>query len=156
MPVCPVCKTFSEEGKAYCTECGTRLTDPLPQIADDKTDWQTRYKQYSGKTDRYEHRPEVRQTPVQAAPSDGGVTAVSIVSLVFGILGFVCLFLPLFSIPGLVTGIIGTVKGKKVMAKIGLILSVISLVFFTIAFIISAINGFDFSAISIKNLVNIR
>ena len=77
--------------------------------------------------------------------SDG--KGVGIVSLIFGILGLLCCLFPVFSITGLITGIIGVSKGAKATAKVGLILSIIGLVFFLIALVIFIINGgpnFDF------------
>ena len=153
MPVCPVCGTFSEEGKAYCTECGNRLIKPQPQAAE--TDWQTKYRQYSNSSDRYGFVHEPQAPSAQEKTAADGAKALSIASLVLGIASVACLFFPLFSVPGLITGITGVSKSGRMTAKIGMILSIISLALFTTAFIITAINGFDFSGISLNNLKNI-
>ena len=155
MPVCPECGTYCDDTYNFCTECGKRLIKPEARSADDQPDWQTKYSQYSKANSQYSYGFESHTDPVYEPAQDNDGKVVSIVSLVFGILSVVCLLFPLFSLTGLVTGIIGMVKGKRIPARIGLILSVMSLILFTIAFIITAINGFDFSAISIKNITNL-
>ena len=158
MPVCPVCGTFSEEGKAYCTECGKRLTESEPeprQTADSAPDWQTKYRRYSNNNENYGYRFEPQPVPDVETASKSDGTALNVVSLVFGILSFVCLFFPPFSIAGLITGIIGVKKTGRIPAKIGLILSIISLFLFTAALIITAINGFDLSVLDPENIKNL-
>lgn len=137
--------------------------DPAPgenvgPSAPETASWQQQYQQY-----RQSYGPQYQQyqsfdndqAPAEGkGPSDSG-RAAGIVSLIFGILGFTCLFFPPFSITGLITGIIGMRKSKTVPAGIGLILSVISLVFFLTALIITAINGFDFSALRLNELANL-
>ena len=160
MPVCPKCGTFSPEGFNFCTECGMRLTKPEPsqnEARTDRSDWQQRYQQYRQDygPQYQQYRPEEQNVVPEEdrAPASGG-GGLGTVSLIFGIAGFICCLFPIFSAVGLITGIIGVKKSGRVTAKIGLILSIISLALFTVALIITAINGFDFSALDPNNLLN--
>lgn len=165
MPVCPKCGTFSEEGKNFCTECGNKLIcPPVPPAPENQNtgapdnapqNWQDRYQQYRQNygPQYQQYRPQNQYSVPEAdmAPENGG-KALGIISLVFGILGFLCCLFPVFSTAGLITGILGVKKGGRVTAKIGLILSIVSMALFLTALIITAINGFDFSILNIEDL----
>ena len=163
MPVCPKCGTYYDDNRNFCTECGQKLSGQ-PHEAENTEQpetnaWQDRYQQY--RKDYGQHYEQYRQpqrseaffAPEEdRAPEDGG-KALGIFSLVFGILGFVCCLFPAFSVAGLITGILGVRKSGRAVAKVGLILSVISLVLFLIALIITAVNGFDLSALKLEELM---
>lgn len=160
MPVCQRCGAFSAEDHNFCTECGTRLIKPEPSsdtVQQDQPGWQDKYQQYRQTYgEQYQHLRHEEQSGVpeeDRAPVDSG-GSLGTVSLVFGILGFVCCFFPVFSTVGLITGIISVRKSGRITAKLGLILSIISLFLFLIALIITIINGFDFSALDPGNLIN--
>ena len=119
--------------------------------------WQEQYKQYVQNRPQYSQSyvqyqqqygqsTEFTPPPQDTAPASDG-KGLGIVSLIFGILGLLCCFFPVFSIVGLITGILGVSRSGKTIAKVGLILSIIGLAFFLIALVIVIINGgpnFDF------------
>lgn len=160
MPVCPTCGTHCSDDHKFCSNCGARLIKPEPSentSQTDRADWQERYRQYRPEYGQQysQYRQDAPFTVPEAdtAPDDGG-KAVSIVSMVLGIAGFLLFFSPLFAIPGLITGIVGLRKSGRATAKIGIILSAVSISLFLTAFIIAAVNGFDFSALDPRNLIN--
>lgn len=82
-------------------------------------------------------------------------TSSGVISLVSGIIGMFMWIFPVFSVIGLVTGIISHAKGQRLTAKAGIILSVIGLSFFVIAYIVSAVNGFNFDLNRVINYINL-
>ena len=138
----------------------TPVNQPEPEVpAEEKPEenkeeqqtpaWQIQYQQYrqnnqTGNQTYQNYQNNGGQTytppPEDTAPANSG-KGIGIVSLIFGILGLICCFIPVFSLVGLITGIVGVTKGGKAPAKVGLILSIIALAFFVLAVIITIING---------------
>ena len=137
---------------------------PAPPPAPEQPSWQERYQQQRPQFDQtqyqqqqqqyqqqYQQYQQQYQQPYQqyqqpaaekaeAVPADSGEGKASgIVSLVFGILGMLCCLCPIFSVVGLITGIVSLTKKRRGVAIAGLILSIIALLLFIASIVISVI-----------------
>lgn len=148
MLVCPNCKKEFEDGVSFCSECGSPLEAvPAPAPAPEP-----------------EPAPETAFTYTQPAadpeaPAAHPKKGLGICSLIFGILSYLCCWIPLislvFPIVGLATGSsalkagpLGTAKAGKILSLIALILQIVGIVI-TVVFVIigivggSAMGGFE-------------
>lgn len=115
---CKNCGMETEEGAAFCTNCGTPVAAPQPEPIPE---------------------PKAVPAPKQAAADPG--KALGIVSLILGIVSMVSLGFPAASVVGIILGSIGKKKSAEAgfvnsPAKIGTILSIIGLVLFVLAMVV--------------------
>lgn len=143
MLVCPNCKKEFEDGVSFCSECGSALEAvPAPAPAPEPEPAPA---------------PETAFTYTQPAaepeaPAAHPKKGLGICSLIFGILSFLCCWIPLislvFPIVGLATGSsalkagpLGTAKAGKILSLIALIINIVCFVIIVIFFILALVGG---------------
>lgn len=135
---CPNCKEPVEPGAAFCGNCGQALTAiPAPQSNTIKTAYETASQTSAAPVplgDPLAAGTTPLYTQVQAGRAAAGNK--SVVALVIGVLGIVCAVF-VMALIGLILGIIGVVLGTTARSHQKSILNMLSIVFASIALVIS-------------------
>ncbi len=119
---CPFCGSSVEKGSVFCQNCGVSITGaekPTPAPAPQPVP----QSQYQDGTAAYQS-PTTTVYVAQPATQDDSLATVS---LVMGILGFVCLF-GIGSIIAVITGHISYSRSKTPVAIAGLVLGYIPII----------------------------